>query len=206
MTSQNSDKKYIVQLRGGNACGKSTAMRQYCAAHGMKPGEIDTPFGSVKVMHSPGRSVIGWYKPFSNAEGCDASVNSKEHLLSTIERLCEGGDALICFEGFIYGKTYTLPNRINALAKRMGYTFVAVLFSVPYSTELERLMNRNGGKMVNLNVFDASYFGARKAFGKLRQTSIPCFDIDTSGIPLTEMGGIIDDIIYRLNTGGTGGA
>lgn len=206
MTSPNLNKKYIVQLRGGNACGKSTAMRQYCAAHGMKPGEVDTPFGPVRVMRSPGRSVIGWYKPFSNSEGCDASVGSKEQLLSTIERLCVGGDDVICFEGFIYGKTFTLPNRINALAKRKGYVFIAVFLSVPYSEELQRLMSRNGGKPVNYDVFDASYYGARKAFGKLRQTSIPCFDIDTSGIPMIEMGGIIDDIIYRLNTGGTGGA
>lgn len=201
MTSPNST-KYIVQLRGANACGKSTAMRQYCKANGMTPGYVDTEYGRTKVMRSANKVAIGWYKPFSAAEGCDASVGSKGHLISTIDRLCEEGVEVICFEGFIYWKTYYLPNKINELAKRKGYKFIAVFLSVPYTTELERLMSRNGGKPVNLKVFDESYYGARKAFGKLVQTRVLCLDVDTSKIAFENMGSVITDAIEHFKNGG----
>lgn len=201
MTSQNSG-KYIVQLRGANACGKSTAMRQYCKANAMTPGYVETEHGRMKVMRSANKVVIGWYKPFTNAEGCDASAGSKERLIEAINRLCDEGNDVICFEGFVYGKTYALPNRINAIAESRGYKYIAVLLSVPYTTELERLMKRNGGKPVNLNVFDSSYYGARKAFGKLVQSKVRCLDIDTSRIALEEMGGVIEEAIRRYKDGG----
>lgn len=201
MTSQNSG-KYIVQLRGANACGKSTAMRQYCKANAMTPGYVETEHGRMKVMRSANKVAIGWYKPFTNAEGCDASAGSKERLIEAINRLCDEGNDVICFEGFVYGKTYLLPNRINAIAESKGYKYIAVFLSVPYTIELERLMSRNGGKPVNLKVFDESYYGARKAFGKLIQSRVYCLDVNTSEIAFDEMGGVIPDAIRRFEKGG----
>ena len=62
-------------------------------------------------------------------------------------------------------------------------------------------MKRNGGKPVNLDVFDASYYGARKAFGKLVQSKVRCIDIDTSEIPYAEMGGIVEKAIQHFKNG-----
>lgn len=195
MTSPNLNKKYIVQLRGTNASGKSTAMRQYCALNGLKPTWLDIFPRKTKIMSNGQIAVLGWYKPFSNAEGCDAALDNKEHLMTALECLCRDGYEEICFEGMIYSNTYLLPMRINKLAAKYGYSFIACFLSCPYTTELQRLMERNGGKQIDFEAFDKRYFQSRKSFGKLIQSKVLCYEAKTSNIPHDEMGSVIGTAI-----------
>lgn len=194
MTSPTSS-KYVIQLRGTNASGKSTAMRQYCAARGLKPTWLDTSPKRTKIMSDGKISVLGWYQPYSIAEGCDAALSGRAQLLSALEALFKRGQEVVAFEGMIYSNTYLLPTRVDRLAKKYGYKFIACFLACSYTTELQRLMNRNGGKDIDFDNFDMKFYTSRKSFGKLLQSGILCYEVDTDRTPIDDMGGVIEEAI-----------
>lgn len=179
----------VVHLRGSNACGKSTVVRQFVKRYEMKPKQIVVDGIPTWIEQNEKYAAVGRYKPHTQGEGCDAGIKNKEHLKNTLrtileERLYE----LVLFEGVIYGITFKLSSEINQLSKAYGYEYHAVNLVLPYTEQLNRLMQRNKGNAeINIDSVDLKIEQSIKSAKKLYKYGIKTKFIDTSKIREDEM-------------------
>lgn len=190
----------IVQLRGLNASGKTTAMRQFAEKNNLAEKQIDVTGIQTWVMVNEKTAVIGRYPKTSNFGGCDSCIKGKQHLLSTIQTLIENGYSTIAFEGFLFSGSTKLALEINDLAKHNGYDYIAVLMNLRYETELNRLFSRNGGKEINLKSFDSGRRGVYKSHDELCKHGVKTFVADSEKTSREEMWKIVQSAIESINT------
>lgn len=187
----------VVQLRGLNASGKTTAMRQFAYSRGLEEKQIDANGVRTWIMTGKGTAVIGRYPKTSNFGGCDSCIKGKQHLLDTIVELMAEGFEVIAFEGFLFSGSAKLAKEINQLAADHGYRYIAVLMNLGYSTELNRLFTRNGGKEINLKSFDSGRKGVYRSHEELRKAGIRTMMADSENTPIENMGEIVRMAIER---------
>lgn len=190
----------IVQLRGLNASGKTTAMRQFAEKNNLAEKHIDVTGIQTWVMVNGKTAVIGRYPKSSNFGGCDSCIKGKQHLFNTIQKLIENGYRTIAFEGFLFSGSTKLALEINDLAKRNGYDYIAVLMNLRYETELNRLFSRNGGKEINLKSFDGGRRGVYKSNDEISKRGVRTYIADAENTPKEEMWKIVQSAIESINT------
>lgn len=194
--------KIVVNVRGINASGKSTAVREYCRVNGLKPRKITRNGVSFKVMDGGGICVIGWYKPYSNSEGCDALGVDKETFKDFIEYLLrETCIDVIVYEKQIWSTTYKLTKEVNDICVKAGCKFVAVHMGIAYSSALNRLFDRNGGKFGNLGNFDSRFYSVQNSRKNLIINRIPVIDVNVEALPKEKMYTVIQTIIKAVRAG-----
>lgn len=188
--------KRIVQLRGLNASGKTTAMRGFAQRHNLIERQIDV--GGIKtwVMTGGEIAVVGRYPNSSNFGGCDSCIKGKQHLFDTLGTLIEKGYSKIAFEGFLFSGSFRLGIALNAFAKNNGYEYVSVLMDLDYSTELERLFRRNGGKEINLDSFDSGRRGVYRTQQKLEKIGCKTIRGNAQDKPIDEMWQIVEGALW----------
>ena len=188
----------LIQLRGVNASGKSTAVRQFIERNGLKPTYIQVQGKCSKIEANKQCAVVGWYIPDSKAEGCDAHIDNKEHLKSVLNALMEKQYRIIIFEGLIYGMTFKLAYDINQACKKYGYKYRPLFLYCRYTQNLDRLMLRNGGNTsINFDTFDGKCESLKKSAIKMRDSGINTKFIDTTNIELEEMWKIVQEICFE---------
>ena len=185
--------KYLIQLRGSNASGKSTAVRQFCQKFELKPAEVRVGGKCTSIMTNEKYAVVGKYKPYSGGEGCDAHVHDASQLKATIFELLRSRKYdIVVFEGFIYSATYKFATDVDRIAKLCGYKYKPALLRLPYDERLRRLFERNGGNTdINLSSIDHNLKSGEVAARKIREAGIPLTYIDVSKIPFEDMWKII---------------
>lgn len=192
--------RVLIQLRGVNASGKSTAVRQFIERNGLKPTYIQAEGKTTKIEANKQCAVVGWYKPDAVSEGCDAHIDNKEHLKAVLQKLAEKQYRVIVFEGLIYGITYKLATEINSIARFYGYKYRPLYLYCRYTQMLERLMERNGNNTgVNFDTLDTKYERARIAAEKLQEAGICTRFINTTDIKRGEMYRIIQEVCEQAN-------
>lgn len=182
----------IVQLRGLNASGKTTAMRQFARNHELEEKQIEVEGVKTWILSNKEIAVVGRYPATSNFGGCDSCIKGKQHLYATLEKLMKSGYDVIAFEGFLFSGSAKLSEEINQMCKNRGYKYIAVLMDLNYETELNRLFNRNGGKDINMKSFDSGRNGVYKSHAKLREAGIKTMRADVEHTPYENMGNIVD--------------
>jgi len=194
--------KIVVNVRGINASGKSTAVREYCRANGLKPVNIQYNGNEYRVMIGNGICVIGWYKPYSKSEGCDAFREDKEvfkGLLSYIMR--EKKPDVIVYEKQIWSTTFKLTWEISQIARKAGYKFLAVQMCIDYQTALNRLFGRNGGDFGNLDNFDGRFRTVYRSKKSMIKSGLPVLDAYVSKISKENMQMVIPTAIAMYCAG-----
>ncbi len=187
----------VVQLRGLNASGKTTAMRQFAENNGLEEIQIDVNGIRTWVMTNADIAVVGRYPKTSNFGGCDSCIKGKQHLLNTIQTLMSGGYKTIAFEGFLFSGSAKLAAEVNDLAKMYGYVYIAVLMNLDYNTELNRLFARNGGKDINLKSFDSGRKGVYNSHLALKKQGIKTMVADVENTAFEEMGEIVKKAVLK---------
>lgn len=191
--------KTIVQLRGLNASGKSTTVRQFVEKEHLEPTMMEICGIKTRITRNERIAVLGWYKPVSNTEGCDGNViRSRDHLLAALQEVIKMGYRTIIFEGLIYGKTFKLAEDLFEFGKKRGYQYIPIDLVLPYDEHLKRLMYRNGGNAnINFDIFDRGLIGMRNARQKMKQIGIPLRVIDVSKVEPDQMWKIIADVVEK---------
>ena len=179
----------IVQLRGCNACGKSTAMKQYAFENGLREKLLNIHGEKQWVMVNGTTAVIGKYQQQSNHGGLD-QYKGKQHFYNTLCTLMSGGYKTICFESYMLSKTQRFCEELNAFAKKNGWEYIAVLMDIGYTTELSRLFERNGGAEIDMDKFDQGRMKIYRVQNNLRKKGIKTMTADVENTPYQKMGGI----------------
>lgn len=188
ITRSCSIKGLVINVRGINASGKSTAVREFCRTFDLKPEQIQFQGNKYRVMTDGKKYVIGWYKPYSDSEGCDSLDVDKEAFKRFLQHLIGGvRPELIVYEKQIWSTTYKLTGEIIDLSKAYGYNFLVVQMMIGYEDSLNRLFFRNGGKNVNLENFDTRFTGVQRSLKQLEKRNIFILYSDPLKIPIERM-------------------
>ena len=182
----------VVNVRGINASGKSTAVREFCRAYSLQPQEVMFVGEKFRIMTDGVRLVFGWYKPYSNSEGCDALRADKDQFKSFFEyALKRIKPRVVVYEKQIWSTTYKFTSEIAEICNSHDYSFIALQMCIRYETALNRLFGRNGGNMTNLVNFDNRYYQVQCARKNMKEQGMTVFDADVDIIPEEKMGGCI---------------
>lgn len=117
--------KRMIQLRGSNGYGKTTAVSQFIMKHGMNPEYIECD-GITFELQTDGNGIYVLAKKRKDGtySGLDGYVHNRDILIDLIKALINiKHPEVIVFEGLIYGLTFKLGFELNSLAKRSGYHY-----------------------------------------------------------------------------------
>ena len=186
----------VIQLRGTNGVGKTTAVREY-----MRNGQFWTESvemgGSQYIYHFSGSvAIIGKYDGETATGGIDGYITNKDELKNLIVRILKRvKPQTLIFECVFYGVSYQFSYDIKTVVERMGYEYVALCLMPPFDVSLERIWGRNGSKDINVEARQSVYRQAIVSNSKLRAKGVNVKVIDTSKIPKEDMGKIIAEEI-----------
>lgn len=185
----------VIQLRGVNGVGKTTAVRQYIERGEFCVESIEMN-GKQYFYHFDGKiAIIGRYD-LRQSGGIDGCITDKHELKNLITRMLRviKPETLI-FEGVMYGKTFQFSYDISLLAKALGYEYLAVCLVPSFDVSILRIWGRNGNKDVNVENLESMYRQAIKTNSMLRSSGVNTVEIDTGSVPKDEMYTILEGII-----------
>ena len=189
--------KKAIQLRGTNATGKTTCVRDFISKNHFQVVNLTVSGRDIGCHWDEERKIfiIGRYD-IRACGGLDGSVRSRDELLNAIARCVRlyNPDTII-FEGVIYGITYQLATDINKLCHKLGYEYVGVEMRPPLDTAMNRLEQRNGGKPVNYRSIQDKYFSCQRTTEKLKSEGFKMFIEDTSKYDEDNMHQIIERLL-----------
>ena len=184
----------VIQLRGTNATGKTTAIRQFINHGTFSVKKISVGNRMIEYHWDANRriAILGRYDQCMSG-GVDGYITSKEVLGSAILRILKFIQPnVLLFEGIVYGVTFQFAYDLSKILGKIGCEYVGICLIPPLDVALERLNERNGGKPVDVLSVQNKWFTANRAYGRLKAAGINVKVIDTSSIPKADMWKIID--------------
>lgn len=185
----------VIQLRGTNATGKTTAIRQFIERGHFRVDQIKVGARWIEYHWDPERriAILGRYDKAVTG-GVDGYITEKNQLLNSIMTIVNKvkPEALL-FEGIVYGVTFQFAYELSRLLNKIGVEYTGICLLPSLNVVFERLAARNGGKAVDYMSVQAKWFSASRAYEKLRKAGVNAKAIDTTKIPKDQMYRIIED-------------
>ncbi len=182
----------LIQLRGSNGVGKSTAVKQFLSYQSPYPDFIETKLGTVPIERTETIAVLGDYS--KTTPGADR-ISSKELLAEALDKLMQRGFDTIIFEGLVFGTTFRLSSILSKLAKRRGYTYTTIMLNCDFETAYNRVFSRSGDSGQNVDTWQGRQNQCFKTSKKLELEGINVRFVNTATIPFEDMHRIIEDVI-----------
>ena len=182
----------IIQIRGGNATGKTTTVRQFVNKHNLKIEEIIVN-GQKTYISTNNKDIVvlGRYDKLNG--GCDL-FEGREHVTQTIIYIIKTmRPKTIIFEGFIYGLSYKFGCDVQKLAQIFGYEYLAITLIRDENNGLNILYKRNGAVNINEKNFLSKYKASISAHKKLKNSGIKALMVNTDNVQEKEMYKIIEN-------------
>lgn len=187
----------VIQLRGTNATGKTTTLRQFMNRGHFAVKTIRVGTRDIEYHWDSERRIalLGRYDQAMSG-GIDGYITDKDYLRDCVLRIMKvvKPEALL-FEGVVYGVTFKFAYELARVLKTMGIEYIGLCFLPPLDIVFDRLAIRNGGKEVDYMSVQNKWFSASKAYDRLRACGINVKAIDTTKIPKESMYRIIEDEI-----------
>lgn len=192
----------VINIRGINASGKSTAVREYCRGNGLKPVTISFRGHNYRAMTDGRKYVLGWYKPYSNSEGLDRlDADKEEFKLFFHWFLRKYSPEVVVYEKQIWSTTYKLTSEIVKICKKYGYKFAVVLMQIKYEDALNRMYERNGGKDKNFENFNNRFLSVYRSTNSLSELDISYFRVNVMKIEIDRMKTILEQAVTLAEKG-----
>lgn len=192
----------VIQIRGFNGSGKSTAVREFIGLQKSVPDvqEIKLKSGDKKkvTLFGNGIAILGEYADRDCACGCDVYGN-RENVADAIEMLMLMKFETIIFEGLIYGKTFKFGEDISKLSKNYGYIYIPVLLDRDFDECVEHVTIRNGGNPKKLPNKLMDWISFRTSYERLVRSGIKGIRLDPTGKERGWLGESINEIAAREN-------
>ena len=139
----------LIQIRGNNASGKTTTVRQFIQRNNFEIKEISIKGKKTFITTNKDNSIVVLGRYDKKTGGCDLFDN-KEHVFNTIVwAMVNLRPQTIIFEGMIYSFTYKFASILSDYVRNYNYKYVGICLYIPLELSLERLYKRNGGKQIN---------------------------------------------------------
>ena len=184
----------IIQLRGANGCGKTTAISQFIEHYGLGIDHIVVGNREYELYTNGAYCVIARRRKDGSFTGLDGIVENREVLVNLVVAILrEKRPDVLVFEGLIYGLSYLLAQRLSDIGQKMGYEYKAICLYCPLPDMLQRIYGRNGGKKINEDAMLSKYNQNVSAFQKIKAAGIYAKLIDTTKVRKTMMYTLIED-------------
>lgn len=184
----------LLQVRGANATGKTTAVRQYVERHshatvriGSVPVEmLQTDMGTV--------AVLGEYRG-GRYDGMDTVSATNDELIAVIGGVVRSyRPAYIVFESFMRSGKWRFTQRMAACLAGLGVAYRNLVLYVPLDVAAERITRRTGRRpnedrlVTEMKLVDNCYLKMRAAGMDVRRE-------DTSDIKEPEMYRLVESAL-----------
>lgn len=187
----------VIQLRGTNATGKTTTVRQFINRGNFEVKSIFVGSRDIEYHWDEERkiAIIGRYDQRVSG-GVDGYITNKDFLRDTIIRMLRLiKPEVLIFEGVMYGVTFEFAFNLIRALKALHCEYIGLCFMPPLDTVFDRLAKRNGGKEVDYMSVQNKWFTASRAYEKLRKNGINVKAINTAKVPEDSMYKILEDEI-----------
>ena len=185
----------LIQIRGCNAAGKTTTVRQFIEKNNFRSEEILIKGIRTYITINKDNSIVILGRYDKKTGGCDLFKN-KEHVLHTIIWLIVNiRPKTIIFEGLIYGLSYKFASELSDYVRNYNYEYIGICLYIRPDIAIDRLYNRNGGKKINEQYIFNKTKAAMSAFKKLKCNGYKVKLVDTSDISQGNMFKILEDCI-----------
>lgn len=185
----------VIQLRGTNATGKTTAIRQFIEHGQFTIQSIEVEKAPIEYHWEERRriAILGRYDTRVTG-GIDGRITDKNLLKFAIIKMIKTvrPDVLL-FEGIVYGVTYKFAYELARILRGLGADYTGICFMPPLEVVFMRLEQRNGGKVVNYMSVQNKWFTAQSAYKRLKQSGVNVKAIDTTKVPKADMYKIIEE-------------
>ena len=185
----------VIQLRGTNATGKTTTVRQFIQRNNFVVNSIRVGYRDIEYHWDSQRkiAIIGRYDQAMSG-GVDGYITDKDVLRDTIIRMVKNiKPNAVIFEGIVYGVTFQFAYELNKVLEKIGCDYVGICFLPPLDVVFDRLAVRNGGKEVDYMSVQNKWFTASRAYEKLKRAGVDVKAVDTTKIPKKQMYKLIED-------------
>ena len=185
----------VIQLRGTNATGKTTAVRQLIETGGFevrffRHGKMDVAYTmnderSICVLGRYDTRVCG---------GFDGVIKDKRLLMDIIIKMLKVlQPKYYVLEGVMYGVTFAFGFNLNKVCDMLGYHYVGLCLIPPLDVSLLRLYGRNGGKEIDVKHLQDKHFATIRAYEKLKANGVDVKIVNSAIIPKDQMQKMIED-------------
>lgn len=188
----------IIQVKGSNATGKTTTIRQFIENHNLRKEAVKVESEDVPIYANNEHTIciLGDYEAKNG--GCDR-FKGKKQIYSTIKYLIKSYNSkYIIFEGFIYGKSLSFAEEMLKFSRLYNYEYLSVfLFRKPQSA-LNLLYKRNGNNSINEKSFFSSYKMCLSCYKKSKERKMLVKAYDVDNIDLAKMGSILEEALWIM--------
>ena len=187
----------VIQLRGTNATGKTTTIRQFIERGNFTVRSIVISRRAIEYHWDEDRriAIIGRYDQAMSG-GVDGYITNKDLLRNVIIRMIKViKPETLLFEGIVYGVTFQFDYELARILKTLRYEYIGLCYMPPLDVVFDRLAQRNGGKEVDYMSVQNKWFTASRAYEKLYKNGINVKAIDTTKIPKDQMYRLIEDLL-----------
>lgn len=187
--------KYLINLRGAGASGKTTVLRQYCERYGIsKVEKVETPFASLPIsILNNGVIVFGDYTIQANCLGADRFKNGSKDIIDCFIAVCEKYNPnIIIYEHMFSSHTFKCSYEISQIAKEFGYEYFAIQLQVSEQKRRRNVIARSGSN-ASMKRFDSNN-GKRvdAASKKLMDAGIYVLQINVDNMKFENMWKILE--------------
>lgn len=185
----------VIQIRGTNATGKTTAVRNLINKGGYRVASIQVRGTEYPYTYRDG-IVIGGRYDTRECGGLDGVIKDKTIMKEYIVKLLKGmKPKVLILDAVMYGVTFQFAYELDIACKSLGYHYIGLTFAPPLDVSLLRLYQRNGGKYINVEHLQNKHISSIKAYKRLKACGVDVRLIDTSKVPKDQMHKIIEDAI-----------
>lgn len=179
----------VVNVRGCNAVGKSTAVREFINRVGLERVEsVPLPklgLNSPVTFCSGNICVLGDYGQTS--PGCDRYAGKRQIHETILNLIYECSPRAIVYEGVINSKTAQGTLELAAKLCGTNYEYVGLLYYRSFESVLNLLEGRNGGKEVNWEILTNSFNSALSSAGILEDRGCTIGYVNADRLTVGEM-------------------
>lgn len=185
--------KKIIQIRGANATGKTTAVRQFIEKHNLKLTFVSVKGKETPFYVSEDRNIVVLGRYDKTTGGCDLFSGKSQVIAAIMYAVKTYGAETIVFEGFIYGKSFAFGHGLNGLSKILGYEYVGVVLSRDFNHTVELLTARNGGSYFSIENLRRTCTDVEKSYRKLKAAGVKMKNVNADSLPLEKMYTVLEE-------------
>lgn len=186
----------VVQLRGCNASGKSTIVRQFVERNLLTIQTIDVKGEKIQITTNKDYSIVVLGRYDKEIGGCDLFKKGTKQVYGTIVHCIKNWQPkIIVYEGVILSTLTTFTRTVYNTVKAYGYKFVSLYLHRKFDNIIKLLEKRNGGASYNINNIISKYKGCFSSYKSCKKRGLPVKKIDVDGIKFEDMYKVLEDEI-----------
>ena len=139
--------KRLINIRGGCASGKTTAVKGFCKRHETAAAVIQTrDYKCPITVIDGGRYIALGNYLLDGCTGVDRYKDGKTQIKAAIYGIIANyNPEVIIFEGMLISLLYNATKEIADYAGNFGYEYVGVWLHRSFQSQIDMLLKRNNG-------------------------------------------------------------